>query len=370
MTTKDKLLWISPNLTHYKERFLDKLAHQANIAIFYIGCAQDETLGYRSHGQDSALVKTLLHVTKSKFGFSLTVFNRIFITLKANKFENVLVPAEKKFLILILYLYFLKFFFSYNMVAYNHALIKSSKLPEPANIIISRLIFLYFDKIIFYTEENKFYALRHRIVNQKRAFHANNTLDSDLIWSKFKFRVNLAEDKILLFIGRLTPKKNLDLLFRYFEALKLHLPSLKLIIIGDGPESDKVQKATLDDASIIWRGAVVKEEIIAHEMDQAHVVFVPGHSGLSIVHAFCYGKPYITSSVYDQHPPEISYLKNGINGILLSENLEADVNQIINLLTNDSLYTEFCNNAFNTAKRLSITNWCNQMSFALFNYRS
>ncbi len=47
-------------------------------------------------------------------------------------------------------------------------------------------------------------------------------------------------DKILLFVGRLSKEKNLDLLIKIFEGLK----DYKLIIIGDGPYKNNLIKAT------------------------------------------------------------------------------------------------------------------------------
>ena len=45
-------------------------------------------------------------------------------------------------------------------------------------------------------------------------------------------------------------------------------------------------------------------------MRDCNLVFVIGHSGLSINHSFCYGRPYATIKSNSQ-PPEIDYIENG-----------------------------------------------------------
>jgi hypothetical protein len=93
-------------------------------------------------------------------------------------------------------------------------------------------------------------------------------------------------------------------------------------------------------------------------MSKAHAVFVPGHTGLSIVHSFCYGKPFIALENYKNHPPEIDYLENGVNGLLLSGDIKRDCNHLAFFLKNTKLYEKTCRKAFQKAKELSIENWC------------
>ena len=158
--------------------------------------------------------------------------------------------------------------------------------------------------------------------------------------------------------------KNIDALFQYYFKLKESFPSLQLIIIGDGPESFKVNKYAKEYDDIFWRGAIMDEKKVSDEMRRSHLVFVPGHSGLSIVHAFCYGKPYLTFSTYRNHPPEIDYLIDGKNGYLLSGNISKDCEKIQKLLIDKELYSLFCLAAYRTAKDLSVEIWCDQILMA------
>lgn len=126
----------------------------------------------------------------------------------------------------------------------------------------------------------------------------------------------------------------------------------------------EVQQAIREDDQISWKGAVVDERAIACAMREAHIVFVPGDSGLSIVHAFCYGKPYAT--IYaSTHGPEIDYVEDNVNGLVLSGDPKGDCMRIAVLLEDQRRYSEVCLAAFEKAKELSIEHWCSQMARAL-----
>lgn len=43
------------------------------------------------------------------------------------------------------------------------------------------------------------------------------------------------QDPIVLYVGRLAPEKNLNLLFKAFDAMQRVQPSAKLVLVGDGP---------------------------------------------------------------------------------------------------------------------------------------
>ncbi len=154
------------------------------------------------------------------------------------------------------------------------------------------------------------------------------------------------------------------MLIEYYSVLRKRIEGLQLIIIGDGPEGFRVREVSLSDEAVRWRGGVDDEELIAADMRQAHIVFVPGASGLSIVHAFCYGKPYVTLRNMP-HGPELSYLIDGENGLLLDGNIEQDVKRVVRLLEDKKRYASFCEASYKQARKLSIENWCLQMEHAL-----
>ena len=84
-------------------------------------------------------------------------------------------------------------------------------------------------------------------------------------------------------------------------------------------------------------------------MSKNSAVFVPGLSGLSVNHAFAYGRPYITKDL-PGHGPEISHLIDGKNGYLLKNTFLKNVEKIVKLLVDYELLSTFCKNAKQTGK--------------------
>ena len=68
-------------------------------------------------------------------------------------------------------------------------------------------------------------------------------------------------DTVALYVGRLAAEKNLELVFRAYDALRATEPGAKLVLVGDGPERAGWQ-ARRPDA--IFRGARIGEELAAH----------------------------------------------------------------------------------------------------------
>jgi hypothetical protein len=93
-------------------------------------------------------------------------------------------------------------------------------------------------------------------------------------------------------------------------------------------------------------------------------VFIPGHSGLSINHAFAYGRPYVTLQG-PSHAPELEYIDQGVNGFVLDGDFDSNIETINNLLLNRTILETFCDNAKSKGEYLSVEKWVNQLKLSL-----
>lgn len=350
-------------MNHYKARFLSRLAQGRELDITVPAGAEMREKGHKRHREEEAFTRIDLNAAKENFHLTPAVYFTLFQLVSRQKYDVVLMPLEKKHIPLIMFLFVLKLFFRYKLVSYNHPSTRGSSLGPSMDRFITKSLFALYDRVIFYTREGMDLAVDSKFLPLGKAFFANNTLDTEGIWKHYEFEINRSAAKVILFIGRLIANKRLDLLFKYFEQLKKSLPGVRLNIIGDGPEAPKVKLAVENDDSITWQGAVVDEVEIARHMRAAHLVFVPGWSGLSIVHALCYGKPYVT--IAGPHPPEIDYLRDGENGLILRGDIIEDCARITELLTDQDNYDKMCRAAFDKAKELSVEEWCSKMINAL-----
>lgn len=65
----------------------------------------------------------------------------------------------------------------------------------------------------------------------------------------------------VLYVGRLAPEKNLDLLARAFQAIAAHRPEAKLIVVGEGPLAARWRR---DHPQFVFCGARRGEDLAAH----------------------------------------------------------------------------------------------------------
>ncbi|MEO0797028.1 MAG: glycosyltransferase family 1 protein [Verrucomicrobiota bacterium] len=68
-------------------------------------------------------------------------------------------------------------------------------------------------------------------------------------------------DPVVVYVGRVAAEKNIPLTIMAFERLKGHLPEAKLVVVGDGPERNQLEKKYPE---IIFAGMRRGEELAAH----------------------------------------------------------------------------------------------------------
>ena len=367
-----KVLWLSPNFNHYKARFLNLLSKEAEIELSILRGTGRHGYGDKEIDQSWNFKLREVSVSKKNYGFSLKVAK----TIKEifSDFQWVLISAEKKNFPLFIFILWLRFKTKRNgkevkIISYCHPLIKSGNgKVTKLDILLSKIYFKNLDRVIFYTEQSHNWAIKQNYITKEKAYWANNTIDTNEV-SKHNDYIYPERDPItILFIGRLIASKRIPLLLEYYRRLKLEMSeaNLRLEIIGDGPLLNVIKDAAHIDSSIISHGSVVDESKIAPIMCRSSLVFIPGHSGLSINHAFAYGRPYVTLDGPSQ-PPELDYIINAVNGYFLEGSFEENLDTLVKLFTDKEKLQLFCDNAKKRGEFLSVENWVKQIKYALLN---
>lgn len=359
-----KILWLSPNFNHYKARFLNHLAKETNVALTIVSGTGRKLMGDQEIVGDWSFQHIKVNVSKKDFGKSQIVkneLNKIFFN-----FNWVLIPAEKKNILLFLYALKLKKKNpSVRLFSYNHPILKSKNGKVTFfDKWLTKFYYKKLDRVIFYTKHSHDWAVKNKLIEPNKAYWANNTIDNTEVDKYYNYQLPPHNQPTIVFIGRLIPSKQVGLLITYFSTLKKTIPNLSLEIIGDGPEQDIVKEAAANHKNIIWHGTLVDEEKIAPIMARASMVFVPGHSGLSINHAFAYGRPYITLES-NRHGPEISYLHREVNGYILGKDIDENMIKLTELLTNQDKLNRLSKNALETGVNISVQKWVQQIKASL-----
>lgn len=155
-----------------------------------------------------------------------------------------------------------------------------------------------------------------------------------------KYKLSLPDRKIILFVGRLDPQKRVDVLIDIFKNVHDVCKSTHLIIIGDGPEKEKILEQLDDNISYIGTVDNVDEYFRASDM----LVLPTLSEGMSnvILEAMATGLPVISTNVSSN--PEI--IEDGIDGILLEvEDKKGFQEKIIKLVLDETFAQKIGQNA-------------------------
>ena len=134
-------------------------------------------------------------------------------------------------------------------------------------------------------------------------------------------------EDFFLFAGRIAKEKGVHVLLKAFADM----PDKKVIIIGDGPEKEKLMDQYNSYNNISFTGQLDKLEVEEY-LKRCRAFICPSiwHEGtpLTIIEAFATGTPVIASRI-DPTPESV---KDGYNGILFSTLDATDLQLKVNLL--------------------------------------
>ena len=143
----------------------------------------------------------------------------------------------------------------------------------------------------------------------------------------------------LLFVGRLQPRKKIDMLVRAFSDAAVHIPdAITLDIVGTGPELARIKAAAEQcgvTERVIFHGEIVDHEKLKPLFHRAYAYFSPGPVGLSVLHSFAYGVPIVTAGD-EYHGPEFDNVSDRHNAMLYGSYDE--LREIIIKLCNDNKF--------------------------------
>lgn len=128
------------------------------------------------------------------------------------------------------------------------------------------------------------------------------------------------QNHVLLFIGRVTKSKRLDLLIDATSKLINSGCKCNIVIIGDGILKQELKsKAQALDVPIWFYGSCYDEKINAELIYNADLCVSPGNVGLTAIHTMTFGTPVITHSNFPYQGPEFEAIKVNKTGDFFQE---------------------------------------------------
>lgn len=157
-----------------------------------------------------------------------------------------------------------------------------------------------------------------------------------------------------LFCGSLYREKRLDYLMSAAARIAGDIPGFRLIIVGAGPQSDLVRRASEQYEYIVPVGpAFGRERAVYFRM--ADVLLNPGLVGLGILDSFAAGLPIITTADA-KHSPEVAYLVDGENGLRVNGDSHEFAAAVSRTLRDPALLNKMKQGAHASADHYTIEN--------------
>lgn len=188
---------------------------------------------------------------------------------------------------------------------------------------LKRIFFFFSNCFLLYGDYARDLMIKAQF-DGKKLFCIYNSLDYD---NQLKIRSSLVlsdiyterfnnSNKNIVFIGRLTNVKKIDLLIKSLSDLAQNGIYLNLTIIGNGEEYNALKKLAFDLGFVnIWFfGSCYDEQTIAEFLYNADICVAPGNVGLTAIHSLTYGTPVITHNCYCRQMPEFEVIKDGFTG--------------------------------------------------------
>lgn len=162
-------------------------------------------------------------------------------------------------------------------------------------------------------------------------FKADLTSWNDADIAAERERLGIAKNApVGVFCGSLYPNKNLEFLIDSVDMILQKVPDFTLVVLGDGPSMPLMSKKATSRPWLHLLGVRTgREKALYFRMGE--IMLNPGLVGLHIVDAFCGGLVMITT-LAAKHSPEVAYLKDGVNGLMVSDSPKIYAAAVVELL--------------------------------------
>ncbi len=149
------------------------------------------------------------------------------------------------------------------------------------------------------------------------------------------------DDVICIYVGRLSPEKNLSLLLRAFYGVAMTYDHVRLLLVGEGPERENLEtliKHMGISTKVFFTGLVDYKQIPAY-LTSSDIFVTPSSAetfGLSTVEAMAAGLPVLGIDA----PGTQDIIEDGVTGLMTTDDLSVFTAKLIFLSTNHELRRE------------------------------
>lgn len=224
---------------------------------------------------------------------------------------------------------------------------------------VEKILSMYTDTLItinredFELAKNKFYSKNIQLVpgvgidmDKFKKASIQNNIQRRTVENKDK-------EFILTCVGELNKNKNQEFLIRVVHSLIKKMPSVKLLLVGEGSERDNLELLCTQleiEGNVSFLGYRNDIPEILRNTDLLFSVSKREGLPVNVMEAMASGKPIIASNCRGNK----DLVENNVNGFLINNyNVDYYVEKTIEILTNNELFDKFSNNSRDIIKSFS-----------------
>ena len=213
------------------------------------------------------------------------------------------------------------------------------------NFILNRA-----DKLVIISSGIKKDIIERGISNEKIIMLPNG-VDTDMFLPRDKNteiqkKYDLEDKKVILFLGKFQPWEQLDKLVEVFDQVREKQDDVKLLLVGDGPEREKVEKEIEKynlTNDVVITGFVPFDDVSKYYsvcdvfvMVRPDIPLTELNTPIKPIEAMAMGKVVISTDVGGMR----EMIEDGKTGFLLPDSIDSIADKIIEVLNNPSLQKE------------------------------
>lgn len=337
---------------HYRLSIYNELSKSFNVHFYFGNSVRNENISKLKLDELPGFIKELqVHFLNLIFNFEWTSG---VLKLAFKKKYNKYIITPNLFSISQWLFVFFCWVLNKEIYTWEHGL--HSENVKSIWVLQRKLYYRFIKGVFLYGNRAKENMINLGFCNQKLHVIYNSLNYNESIYIRKKlvpepvfkdyFKNN---DPVLLFIGRLTKVKQLELLVDAHQILMSKGHKCNVIFIGDGPTKIDLLKQirTNNQLDRFWfTGSIYNENQIANFLFNADLCISPGNVGLTAIHSFSYGLPVLTSNDVNNQMPEYEIIEEGLTGDFFesgsSESLALKIIQWLNNNRDRELIRNLC----------------------------
>lgn len=238
-----KTAFITNFCPFYRIKLFKILAEKIGAEFFFFSNASEKNWEQLNAVNDDGL--PIVPVLKPGMG-KIALLISLFKKLRAKNYDVYIQGISGRFIVPLTFMIakFRKKPFILWTGFWNHPKTFFHQLTFP----IVKFIYKHSDAVVAYGQHVRKYLIGLG-VDEKKIFIAQNTADNEIYnkevfeseINKLKQSLKIEDEKIILFVGRLSKEKGVDILLSAVENLKYKINNLKFLIIGRGAEKENLE---------------------------------------------------------------------------------------------------------------------------------